>query len=247
MMQSEGMQAVPLRMWAGRGAGVCRGRRTLFRGSGILFGTLAAGCPLALLAPSRSWALALRALNEEQGRTLLSFARTLYPHERLPDAVYALPVKTLDEQAAADVELKRMLVDGLRRLDGGRSGSFVQAERAEQLRRVRALQGDGFFERVRSTCITTLYDNEMCFAAFGYPGASWQQGGYLTRGFQDLTWLPDPPAVASPQWLENKGAGEGQPGQGTGATARAQRAGPASPPGANRPAHTEKGGGDGTL
>jgi hypothetical protein len=38
----------------------------------------------------------------------------------------------------------------------------------------------------------------MAFAHFGYPGPSWAKGGYINRGFNDLKWLPDPSASASP-------------------------------------------------
>ena len=51
---------------------------------------------------------------------------------------------------------------------------------------------------MRGQCITSLYNNEMAFAHFGYPGASSDKGGYINRGFNDLKWLPDPPASASP-------------------------------------------------
>jgi hypothetical protein len=33
---------------------------------------------------------------------------------------------------------------------------------------------------------------------FGYPGSAWEKGGYITRGFQDLKWLPAPSKEASP-------------------------------------------------
>jgi len=51
---------------------------------------------------------------------------------------------------------------------------------------------------VRGQCITSLYDNDMAYKVFGYPGASFDKGGYITRGFQDLKWLPAPSAEASP-------------------------------------------------
>jgi hypothetical protein len=51
---------------------------------------------------------------------------------------------------------------------------------------------------VRGQCISSLYNNDMAFAHFGYPGPSWEKGGYINRGFNDLKWLPDPPAAASP-------------------------------------------------
>ncbi len=46
--------------------------------------------------------------------------------------------------------------------------------------------------------VTSLYDKDMAFAVLGYPGSSWEKGGYITRGFQDLKWLPAPSKEASP-------------------------------------------------
>ena len=37
-------------------------RRNMLKGTGVLVGTLAAGSPLALLAPSTAWALELKGL-----------------------------------------------------------------------------------------------------------------------------------------------------------------------------------------
>jgi len=39
-----------------------------------------------------------------------------------------------------------------------------------------------------------LYDDVEVWQAFGYEGASAHLGGYVNRGFNDLDWLPDPPA-----------------------------------------------------
>ena len=64
---------------------------------------------------------------------------------------------------------------------------------------VQAIEGTPFFNTVRGQCVTSLYDNDMAYAALGYPGSAWEKGGYITRGFQDLKWLPAPPAAASPR------------------------------------------------
>lgn len=173
-------------------------RRQFLKGSGVLMGTLAAGSLLAALAPSPVWAVPLKKLNEAQGRALLAMGRTLFPHKKLPDAVYALLVKDLDAKAAADAKLAKQLSAGIAELDKAAGGRFVDAAAAEQLKAVQSLEKSGFFETVRGQCITSLYDNDMAFAALGYPGSSWDKGGYLTRGFQDLTWLPAPPQAASP-------------------------------------------------
>jgi hypothetical protein len=55
-----------------------------------------------------------------------------------------------------------------------------------------------FVQKVRGICITTLYNNEMAFAHFGYEGDAFSKGGYLLRGFSDLSWLANPPPDASP-------------------------------------------------
>ena len=173
-------------------------RREFLKGAGILTGTLAASSILSVLAPSRAWALELKTLASAQGDTLLQMGKVLYPHKGLPDAVYALLAKDLDGAAGKDPKTAQMLGEGIAVLDRAAGGSFVTASDAKKLEAAKSLEGTPFFKTVRGQCITSLYDNDMAFAHFGYPGASWDRGGYLNRGFNDLKWLPDPPAAASP-------------------------------------------------
>lgn len=173
-------------------------RREFLKGTGILFGTLATGTVLAGLAPSQAWALELKSLDEAQGRTLMAMGRVLYPHEKLPDAVYALLAKDLDAKAAGDAATAKLLKDGVAWLNQSAKGEFAKAKPDMREAIVRSMEGTAFFSTVRGQCITSLYDNDMAYAVFGYPGASWDKGGYITRGFQDLKWLPAPPAEASP-------------------------------------------------
>lgn len=173
-------------------------RRGLLKGTGVLMGLLAAGSPLALLAPSTAWALELKTLSSAEGEALLQMGRVLFPHETLPDAVYALLAKDLDAAALADAGTAKLLRDGIAALDHLADGSFLKASAARRLQAVKSMEDQPFFNLVRGKCVTSIYDNEMAFAAFGYEGSSWAKGGYITRGFQDLKWLPDPPVEASP-------------------------------------------------
>lgn len=173
-------------------------RREFLKGAGILTGTLAASSILSALAPSRAWALELKTLASAQGDALLQMGKVLYPHKGLSDAVYALLAKDLDGAAGKDPKTAQMLGEGIAALDKAAGGSFVTASDARKLEAVKSIEGTPFFKTVRGQCITSLYNNEMAFAHFGYPGASSDKGGYFTRGFGDLKWLPDPPASASP-------------------------------------------------
>lgn len=173
-------------------------RRSFLKGSGILFGSLATGTLLAGLAPSSAWALELKTLTTEQGQALMAMGRVLYPHERLPDAVYALLAKDLDAKASGDRASAKMLQDGIAGLNQSAGGSFAKASAAKREEVVRAIESSAFFGTVRGQCVTSVYDNDMAYAVFGYPGSAWEKGGYITRGFQDLKWLPEPSKEASP-------------------------------------------------
>ena len=173
-------------------------RREFLSGTGILFGSIAFGSTLAALAPSPAWALELKTLSTAEGTTLMKMGRVLYPHAKLPDAVYALLAKDLDAGAASDAKTASMLKDGVASLNKAAKGNFDNADDAAKLTAVKSIEGTPFFNAVRGKCVTSLYDNDMAYAAFGYPGVSFDKGGYITRGFQDLKWLPEPSKEASP-------------------------------------------------
>ncbi len=173
-------------------------RRSFLKSSGaVLVGTLVMSTgPISLLAPSKTWALELTGLSEHEGATLLRFSRHLYPHDTLEDAVYALVIKDLDTAAAADPATSTLLTEGVSKLDELAGGNWLELDENEQFVHVKSLEATPFFQKVRSTTVVTLYNNDMAFAHFGYPGAK-GDGGYLHRGFNDLNWLPDAPDPAS--------------------------------------------------
>ncbi len=173
-------------------------RRSFLKGSGILMGTIATGSVLAALAPSPVWAVELKTLTKAEGQTLMKMGRVLFPHKKLADAVYALLAKDLDAKASGDPAAATMLREGVAALNSAAGGSFAKASDKKKLAIVTAMEGQPFFATVRGQCVTSLYDNDMAFATFGYPGSAWEKGGYITRGFQDLKWLPAPSAEASP-------------------------------------------------
>ena len=189
-------QTVPLR-------GITRpqfSRREFLKGTGILVGTLwASSTALITLAPSRVWALELKVLGERTGNALLVFTRQIFPHAKLDDAVYALVVKDLDAEAAGSADVKKLLTEGAAGLDKAAGGNFTAAAKDKQSEITASLAKTPFFEKVRSKAIVSLYNNELAFAHFGYEGNAFEKGGgYLTRGFNDLKWLPAPSAKASP-------------------------------------------------
>jgi hypothetical protein len=173
-------------------------RRTFLAASGIVSGLLAAGGPLSLLAPGRAWALEMKTLTSAQGATLMSMARTIAPHDGLEDAAYALVVKAIDAAAAADEHVRGLVTSGL----AGLGGNFASQTEAARIAALKTVERSEFFQFVRSSTLANLYSSALAYAHFGYEGEAFSKGGYLTRGFNDLHWLPEVP-------LEDSGPGVG--------------------------------------
>jgi Gluconate 2-dehydrogenase subunit 3 len=168
-------------------------RRFLRSSTGVLTGLLAAGSPLALLAPSRAWALDLTALTSQEGATLLAAARTIAPHDKLEDAAYAMVVHSIDTAAAAEPAMRRQYQDGVAQL----GANFASAGEDVRVAALRAVESSPFFQALRTNTLQVLYATPMAYEYFGYEGEAFSKGGYLYRGFNDLRWLPEVPEADS--------------------------------------------------
>ncbi|MGI9508055.1 MAG: gluconate 2-dehydrogenase subunit 3 family protein [Geminicoccaceae bacterium] len=157
-----------------------------------------------LVGPGRAWAMEFESFDADTADTLLHMTRALYPHEKVGDAHYAEVVKALDGDVAGADDPKAALAtyaDGAKRLNEASGGAFKDLDadaREAALKAEAASEDPGFFQAVRGKVVNVLYNNHEVWKIFGYEGASYQDGGYLFRGFDDLSWLPAPPAEASP-------------------------------------------------
>ena len=158
----------------------------------------AAGGTTMLMASDGAWAMTLEALSGQDGATLLKALRVIYPHDVLADRYYALVVAALDQDAKANAETAGLLKDGIAGLDQAYPMPFVDLSEGNQLRALEALQDSDFFQTIRFKVIAVLYNSPLVWQAFGYEGGSFDEGGYVERGFDDLGWLPQPPEDASP-------------------------------------------------
>jgi hypothetical protein len=107
-------------------------------------------------------------------------------------------VGALDDEAKESAEVAAALKDGVAALDGAFGMPFVQLSEGNQLRVLQSIEATPFFQKVRSKVVGVLYNNPRVWLAFGYEGPSFEEGGYIERGFDDLAWLPNPPEDASP-------------------------------------------------
>jgi GAF domain-containing protein len=125
-------------------------------------------------------------------RVLVRLLRVAYPHDRFPDGPYERTAAAVEDAARADAADDRALTQGLAALDRAAGGDFLALDDAAAEALLRDRADEYFFRRIRSTAVVALYDDAEVWGLLGYEGASFDQGGYLHRGFDDLDWLPRP-------------------------------------------------------
>jgi hypothetical protein len=167
-------------------------RRSFLRRSAIGFAAAVAITPTgALLNASEAWALDVKGLKPETMKTLILVARDIYPHDRVPDRFYAIAMKGYDEKAAGDPQVKAELEAFVAALDAA-AGNGGYVGRPWEIERVAILKNESAnptFETIRSGLIASLYNQKEIWPIFGYEGESFSKGGYIHRGFDDITWL----------------------------------------------------------
>ena len=126
------------------------------------------------------------ALDEHQMASLTRLLRGMYPHDQFPEGPYERCAGVVRDEAQTD------LPAGLARLDQLAGGAFKDADDASLRRLVDELGQDDFLLAVHSVAVNTLYDDHDVWTILGYEGASYEKGGYINRGFDDLDWLPEP-------------------------------------------------------
>jgi hypothetical protein len=163
-------------------------RRTFIKAAG------ATGVTVYVLWSGPAWvgsriALAANftALNGEQAKEMLAMTRQLFPHDKLGDEYYWVVVESIDKEMAASPELATRIRDGLAQLNKAAGGDFT-ADADRQVEAMKKLEGTPFFSDMLNKTQFYFYNNKTVWPKFGYEGSSWEKGGYINRGFNDVTW-----------------------------------------------------------
>lgn len=147
-----------------------------------------------LAASSATWAMEVKALQPATMATLVQMARDLYPHDKFGDELYAIAVQGHDDKAAGDADFKKMMEEGVSNLNSlaeaaGHPSYVDTGWESDRVALLRSIEGDGFFQTMRGGLVVSLYNQPAVWSLLGYEGSSFEKGGYLDRGFDDVNWL----------------------------------------------------------
>ena len=163
-------------------------RRDLLKGCITVGAGLAVGAGF-VAGSTAVWAMETKHVTPNEMATLIQMSRDIYPHDNIGDQYYAAAVKGFDS-----AESKDRVVAGVAALDTAAQGNGFanylsvpwEADRANILR---GMEQSAFFQTMRGNLVTGLYNNKEVWPFFGYEGESYSKGGYINRGFDDITWV----------------------------------------------------------
>jgi hypothetical protein len=142
-----------------------------------------------LAANNAAWAMETTALKPETFATLVQMARDIYPHDKVGDEFYVVAVKGYDSADAAEgIEAGVAALDAAAQGKGFSSYLDTSWER-DRVDILRGIEDSAFFQQIRGGLVTGLYNQKAVWPIFGYEGASFEEGGYIDRGFNDINWL----------------------------------------------------------
>lgn len=130
-------------------------------------------------------------LTDEARNVLIRVIRVAFPHDDFPDGPYERTADTILAEAQGSTWFRVALTQGLLTLAHLAGGDFLLLNEADATRVLRRIESTEFFGFIRRTTVLNLYDNEDVWSVLGYEGPSFDEGGYIKRGFNDLQWLPE--------------------------------------------------------
>ena len=166
-------------------------RRQFLKTSGVTTLMIAGG---AIINQPEAWGLETQALQPETMRTLIQMARDIFPHDRFPDKIYAVAVKSYDDASVDDTAIRDMMEGGIAELNAlaNEKYGFNYAEvgwEADRNALLREIEAGPLFQKMRGDLVVSIYNNHDVWSILGYEGESFSKGGYIERGFDDLEWL----------------------------------------------------------
>jgi hypothetical protein len=139
---------------------------------------------------SRAWSLSTVKLSGPESATLLRFAWNLFPLEKVDESVYVAVVEGLDRRAQGDTALYEQIAAGIAKLDEARGKPWIALPEADQIAVMKDVERTPFFGTMRTAAVNTIFGNAAVWKLIGYEGSAVEHGGYVNRGFNDITWVP---------------------------------------------------------
>ena len=158
--------------------------RRRFLLASLVFSTAAVTSP-AWLRGATAWAGA------NSDATLTQFGRLLFPIDGLSDKIYKDVMGKVMSALAGNPATESALAAAEAALDSTIDGDWFAASESAQITAIESIQEEAFFVAILGTFRGAFHYDPAVWDFIQYPGSSKEHGGYLHRGFNDISWLPE--------------------------------------------------------
>ncbi len=131
-------------------------------------------------------------VDDELSRFLVILLQRLFPHDGLDRSLYVDVADAMAGAVMSDPAWLSRVQAGRTELDRTSGGAWQELAAADQVHQLSLIEKTQFFLTLRSLGNFLFYNKPDLWPFFGYEGSSFEKGGYLNRGFDDLDWLPEP-------------------------------------------------------
>lgn len=166
-------------------------RQALISTTKILAGIGAAPALVFPVLTNASGQALIHSLNDTQINTITLLSRYMFPHQNLDKSYYLAVAQHIDQQIGKKADLAGLVQQGIKQLDDAAGGSWLDADQGNKMKAMHANERGAFFALVLNTSIDLLYRHPDVWKLVGYEGSSFEHGGYLNRGFDDIDWLEE--------------------------------------------------------
>jgi hypothetical protein len=159
-------------------------RRDMLQSIAVLAATALSSCQEATDTPDSTVAVAPAGGSDTE--ILASVAYDLFPFTGLTPELYlkaATALLALNDPAMAEG------LASLRAASG--TTAWMDLPEPQRIAVLTAMEKTAFFTLARATTISVLFREPALFDLVGYGGSAIDKGGYLNRGFDQITWLPE--------------------------------------------------------
>jgi len=115
----------------------------------------------------------------------------LFPHPALKNSVYQDVAIVMTGAIQAQPGLNGLIDAGRASLDQMVDGAWTDLDAASQTEALENNQSAPFFLALRGLGGFLFYNTPAVWELLGYQGPSFEKGGYLARGFDDIDWLEE--------------------------------------------------------
>ncbi|MBJ80514.1 MAG: hypothetical protein CMH60_04280 [Myxococcales bacterium] len=121
--------------------------------------------------------------------TLIAISQEMFPHQFLEKVFYGKAIDRFYEDL--EESQKSQLRADVKNLDEQTEDSFLELSKKNRLDALMRNEHTEFFRNFHRSTLRYLYNDPDVWAFFGYEGPSARHGGYLKRGFDDASWIPE--------------------------------------------------------